>query len=201
MNLKNWLSRFAAAATVLASLGASATPITFIHSGFGSGTLAGTSFTSTAFTITASADTANVQSCSGSCSFIDHSSVSIDIAGLGVFDFLTATRTFFVDASDIVGFSRAGVNGLDLYNGPINAALDGYDLVSSIGPVSGIGQLLQWTSGFGVVDTNGGVLVFANGSSDGTFQAITKGTVPEPGTLALVGTLLLGLAALRRRSV
>jgi hypothetical protein len=124
---------------------------------------------------------------------------SINILGVGVFNFVTATRTFFVDgAFDLVGFSRAGVAGLDLYNGPNSAALDGWNMQTSIGPVAGTGNLLQW-SGFGNVNTSGGLLVFDNGRNDGTFQAITGNEVPEPGSVSLVALTLLACAAVSRR--
>ena len=114
-----------------------------------------------------------------------------DIAGLGhASDFITGTRTFVNQGNSIVGFSRAGAGGLDLFNGPVNSAFETYDLLTSIGP-----NLRRWShcsSGCSSpVLTNGGVLVFVDANSEvASFEAIA-GSVPEPGTV---------LAARRRPS-
>lgn len=181
-----------AAAALLASA-VSANPITFIHTGSGTGRIGELSFEDAAFTLTSYGETDDRQSYSAGY-FIDHLISTIDIDGVGLFTFVTATRTFINDNSDIVGFSRAGENGLDLFNGPGSATFDGWDMTTSIGPVFGSGFLLQWLS-FDVF-TDGGLLIFVDGESDASFQAIVHG-VPTPGTLALLS--VAGLILLRRK--
>lgn len=178
-----------------ASFSANASPIQFIFTGTGSGSLGGVGFSDTAFVFTAFADTASAQSCGGSCTFIDSSSAEVSLSGIGNFDFLTSTRTF--NNSGFVGFSRGGVGGADLYNvfnvGPA------YDMASPIGPVSGNANLLQWS--FSTVSTTGGALVFNNATTSGTFQAVAVTAVPEPETYAmlLAGLGLIGGIARRRK--
>jgi hypothetical protein len=175
---------------------AAAVPITYVHTGVGSGTLSGVGFgaeTPLAFTITAVGDTDNVVSCGSTCLFNDNITASIDITGLGTFDFLTATRFFVNNGTGVVGFSRAGSGGADLFDGP---AVPVWDMLSSLGPIAGFGDLMQWS--FSPVLTTGGVLSFNSSTTESTFTATVGGpTVPEPATLLLLGG---GLAAgLQRR--
>ena len=176
--------------------GASATPISYTDTGFGSGTLNGVAFGGAAplaFTITALGDTANRLSCGGACLSNDNTSASITITGLGTFAFVTPTR-FFANVG-IVGFSRAGVGGADLFDGP---NIPAWDMLTSLGPIAGTGTLLQW--GNAPVVTSGGTLVFNNGSSAATFTATVgpQSTVPEPATLLLLGSGLVA-TSLRQR--
>jgi len=188
------LVAFSLAAFVVKS---TATPITFIFTGQGSGSIGGTAFGVSDFTITGYGDTDNTQYF-GWGSYLDHDSASIDIAGVGALNFVTATRTFFNDSLDIAGFSRAGFGGTDLYNGPSSALLDGWDMLSSIGPIGGSLQLMQWL--LSPVVTDAGQLIFNSSSTRGTFQAIVGSSVPENSTtVLLIGCALVGLGAMRRK--
>jgi hypothetical protein len=101
-------------------LPAAAVPITYVQTGFGSGILDdvvfGTVEVPLAFTITALGDTDNVAGCGSPCLYNDNTSASITISGVGSFDFISPTR-YFANLG-VVGFSRAGAGGLDLFDGP-----------------------------------------------------------------------------------
>lgn len=185
-----------AAAVLLAAVPAvvHAQNIFFRHTGEnGSGTIGTTTFTNRAFTVLATGNTGARQSFSGGF-FIDHVNASIDISGVGTFNFVTATRTFVNNSFDIVGFSRAGGGGADLYNGPTSIAFDTWAMLTSIGPIAGSANLLQWTNS--PVQTSGGVLVFNSATMPAVFQATV---VPEPSTYALVATGLVALVVVSRR--
>ena len=179
----------------IASL-ASAAPITYTHSGFGSGSLDGVAFGSlapVAFTITAHGDTDNREDAFGGpfliAYFINNDDASIEIEGVGTFAFTTPTRYFSNVENGIVGFSLAGAFGSDLFNGP---TAGGWDMTTSIGPLSGPGKV-WWAPG---VETDGGALIFNRLDSQATFEAVV-GDVPEPASLLLMGA---GIAmAVRRR--
>lgn len=189
-SLKHLLLAIALAVT------AKADPIMFTYTGHGSGTLDGNAFGDTAFTITAWGDTAN-RTDNGSAYAIIHDSATIDLGG-NVYDFITGTRTFYNHTNNTPGFSRA--SGADLYNGPFGqSSLLGWDMLSSIGPVSGTTSLLQWANNGGI-NTSGGILFFNdNYTTSGTFTA-TVGVPDSGSTLLLIGAALLCLAAARRRS-
>lgn len=176
---------------------ASAVTITFTHAGTASGNLAGIAFTDAAITITAVGDTANRTSFSAGY-FIDHDSAQVAIAGVGTFSFVTGTRTFYNDLATVAGFSRDGAGGDDLLNGPISAALSGWDMTTSIGPVAGTVGFLQW--GVSPVLTSGGVLLLNSNAGAGYFKAEVGGTVPDSGsTWLLFITAVVALGGIRRR--
>lgn len=181
----------ALALLVLTPAQAPADILVFTHDGNGSGTLDGEPFPPSDFVITAFADTDDRQSFSGGW-WIEHLSASIWIDGLGDLDFLSPTRHFVNNRNSIVGFSR-GNHGSDLFNGPTHPDFGTWDMLGPIGPISGSGYLLQWDRD-PLINTTGGILIFASGSSDATFTAI-----PEPATLAIFVVGGMGLLVRRRR--
>lgn len=185
-------ARIAAAAGLAAvTAAAHADPIIFSYTGAGSGSIAGVSFTDADFVITATGDTASREAIATGW-FIDHATASIDIAGVGSFDFISPTRTFVNNPNSVVGFSRGGISGLDLFDGPTDTAFAAWDMLSSIGPITGSGQLRQWS--LVPVETSGGVLLFDNAGSAATFSATV---IPAPASAVLLA--LGGFVAARRR--
>jgi hypothetical protein len=179
----------------LMALSSFAAPLFITYTSVGTGTIGTTGFTNAAFTITESLDTANIQTFTGGF-FINDNSASVAIAGIGTFDFTTATRTFVNNTNDVVGFSGAGVAGADLVYSSGDPAYTTWDMTTSIGPYTDAGTLLQWSL-FPVL-TTGGTLVFNNASPTVTFQAVAT---PEPTSAAVISLGLAGLlcAARRRR--
>jgi hypothetical protein len=190
MQKSRWLLALTA---LLLSSSVWAVPITFTYTGTGSGSLGGSAFSDAAFTITATGDTDDRQSFLGGF-FIDHGSAVIDIQGLGSISFLTATRTFVNNAVAVVGFSRAGTSGSDLYNSFDVADYATWDMLTAIGPIASSFGLLQWD--LSAVNTGGGVLSFNSAVTRGSFQA--RLAVPAPGVLGLFSLALLALAITRR---
>lgn len=190
--------RWSLTVVVYAALSANAfaLPIMFTHTGRGSGTIDDMAFSDADFTVTALGATENRNDETPGLFFINHDSSSIAISGVGVLQFVTPTRTFVNSGVTIVGFSRAGFSGLDLFNGPANQVFGSWDMLSSVGPIDGTANLLQWLSS--PVVTDAGVLVFSSGSSNGTFKATI---VPEPTSMLLmaIGALAFGLCFCLRR--
>ncbi len=160
----------------------------FLHQGSGTGTLNGIPFPVSSFTIFGVADSANRQSYFSGWLTL-HSSASISITGVGTYQILTPTHTFVNNDNALVGFSRSSGSLEDLFNGPTDAVLSTWDMLSPLGPIVGTGVLLQWDS-FPPIDTSGGILFFESGATSVTFTAIT-----EPTTLSL---LVLGAAVVLR---
>src|SRR5262245_7809483 len=178
----------------LAVLSASAAPLTFTYTGIGaSGSVNGTQFVSASFTSTSTADTGDRQLFMPGVFFINHLTSSINIAGVGTFAVSSQTRTFENQSNQIVGYARGGAIGADLYDSPLGiAALGTWDMLTSIGPITGRFNLSQWSNP-PLVQTSGGVLLFDDATISGSFEAVVAAAAPVPGSLALLG---LGLALL-----
>ena len=184
---------FAAIATT-----ATADMIMFTQTGTGSGTIGTTPIVDAYFTITAFSDTENRMAVPLSgVLFEDHSRATIAIDGVGTYEFLSGTRTFVNQSSGQIGFSRAGVGGYDLFSNLNSPAFATWDMLTSIGPITGIANLKQWNR-YSPVETTGGTLRFDDGPCSCTFQAVV-GPVPEPSALVLLAAGGVTLLAFRWR--
>ncbi len=154
--------------------------LVFQHEGRGSGTLDGQPFPASDFVIRAIGDTNDRESFSDGW-LINHSSASIQIEGLGTFGLLSRTFTFVNNGTRTVGFSFGSPADVDLFDGPTDPAFATWDMLRPIGPISGMGELMQWN--YELFHTTGGILFFdTNLATPAVFTAI-----PEPAGLALLG--------------
>jgi hypothetical protein len=180
------------ATALLGSLSSiSASPITFIYSGVGSGTVDSTPFTDAQFAFTSTGDTDDRMG-EFDVSQINHLTSRIEIEGVGTFSVLVSTGTFVNRYFGIVGYGYP--YQADLLVGPTHDAFKTWDMLGSIGPIHGVGALVQWDSA--QFETDGGVVDFDNSPSAVTFEATV---VPEPSSVVLAAIGLIGLAALGRR--
>jgi len=174
-----------------------AEPIVFTHSGVASGSVGAVSFTNAPFTITGRADTANRVGTAPVFS-IDHDSASISIQGVGDFQFTTGTRTWL--SNILVGLGRTAPQPWDLLEGPTTAIVGvlNWDMLSSIGPITGGGsEILQWDDSPAVM-TDGGRLVLNDAFPVTlTFSAQLQ-SVPEPASWTML-IFAAGVALLKRR--
>ena len=196
--MKQIVGLLAVVMVLVLGINAHAIEIEFTHTGIGSGTLAGNGFFDCAFTIIALGDTDNRQA-AGSLWWIPHDSASISIESLGLFEFNVYTATFVENYTLTAGLCRSDAGGdydMDLYDGPSNALLGNWDMLSSIGPIADSDfELLQWD--WPSVQTTGGTLEFYNEENiSGTFEAKI---IPEPSTLIMLGMGFVGIFCVRRR--
>ena len=170
---------------------AQASPITYTFSGTFSGTIGASVFSNVRVDLSANFDTANT--ITGATAYTNTTPLlgTVTIAGIG-----TATITNLQSVNNaFTGSAKfvAGGGTLISTTDPI-AALAGYNLNSSIGPVS---SSLVYSGGVGM--TSLGVLNFGSpGSVPGTFTATLGSATPELGTWSGV-VLGLGALAMKRR--
>ena len=183
---------------------AHATSITYSLTTTASGTFGGSPFTNAQVTLTLTGDTANVVP--GPTPYTDvvvnPGTATVNVSGLGTGTFTDSI--LIVDTlSDLTIFGVPAVlildnttnTGIVLQTG---SAFTTYDLLTSLGPLSGTGGVASGSAITPVFPTTAGDLTWTVGQSlgDSTFTAVT--TTPEPGTFVLVGSGLMAALARRR---
>jgi PEP-CTERM motif len=176
----------------LGTVQAFAGAITYTEQATVSGSLAGVAFSNDLITLTMVNDTTNVTG--GSGFFTNYGIVSFAISG---FSGGIITDTMFVFDNEgfsppAAGFAGGSGSLLDTFDNTFGS----YDLTTSIGPITN-SPFINPGLGF---NTTAGVLEI-DSAGNSTFTATTGAVgTPEPASLLLLGSGMLGLLGLRRKN-
>jgi hypothetical protein len=194
------LAAFFSVVAALTSVTANAVPITYTESAIVSGTLGGAPFNNALIEITGIGDTGNIIGAHGSAQNL-LSSLSFNLSGTGAGTFRPSPDRFLAISNiesplfvGSAGFADDRPFGAFLLLETRNPLFGTYGLDGPIGPISGPSAF----SASAPFPTTAGDLVI-NASGDATFAAVLGAAVPEPGSVSLLATAVIGFGILRRR--
>jgi hypothetical protein len=172
---------------------ASATSVDYIFSGTASGSVGGNTFSSSAYEITVHGNLENwfLQSWGGSGFWALSNDTSISIDKVGDFSFAAGKSPLLLSDGNVIGLLGSGFYSSAL----VGAGLPGGDFRNSLGPIDETIGLAGWN--LLSLNTTGGRLIFADGSSSGTFQ-IVAAPLPAGIWLFVSGLGLVGIAKRRK---
>jgi hypothetical protein len=180
--------------TLLSGGRALATSVTYTETATISGSLDGTTLTNDLLTLTGTGDTADI---TGGYVLPLTLTFSLSSGESGTFTDNTQVASNYSSYS--AGFGDNANDVGILFTANLSAfGYPGYDLTTSIGPISGSASINQYTS----FATDAGALQITDVSGDATFTAVASiGTTPLPAALPLFASGLgaLGLLGWRKK--
>jgi hypothetical protein len=195
------MKRFILTAAAVALLGCvtpvQASPITYTETATATGTLGLLTFTDALVTMTLMGDTSTVTHFGQFFQNFGSGPVTVNVSGLGTAIFNTTVVAFDDQNNSIAGLQdfTSGLAILDTLNAAFGPY--GYDLKSPIGPVSGGIAAYNPDQTF---PTSLGNFQLTSTSGNSTFSATESPTpTPEPVSLMLIGTAVVGLVGRRFR--